>query len=89
MQFYVKGMLYSLLRMISKAILYLNKFHSPFLSILGKINVQWIKESVNKILPFILVILFTSVKSPFFKKEEHILARIVKRQETGKLQGKN
>lgn len=41
-------MLYSLLRMTSKAILYLNKFHSPFLSALGTINVQWIKESVEK-----------------------------------------
>lgn len=66
-------MLYSLLRMTSKAILYLNKFHSPFLSALGTINVQWIKESVEKILPFILVILFTSVQSPFSKKEEHIV----------------
>lgn len=52
-------------------------------------NVQWIKQCVDQILPLILGILFTSGKSSFPKQEEYVLAHTVKRQETDKLQGKN
>lgn len=50
---------------------------------------DWIKQCVDKILPLILGILFTSVKSSFLKSEKYILAHTLKRQEMDKLQGEN